>query len=873
MPPITAHSRIVSLTVVFLVLLFSGSPLVGQKHPVDFRYAPAEYFSVICFPDDWQKSVVTNRGSLGYDFGCGPYAVPLTEVSIGMQEATLPVRRQSLADPRSPIVTTRLDTMGMVITLRAFALLPGSFPPLRPDIIDGKVWRIDGISGSIGWAHPDSSVDPAFRSAAWGTNRPLEYRVKVAPGSARRVALGLCEPYKRGPGARILRLHVEGAVDREVDPLAEGAKNQPLVYFFDGRDANNDGELDVEVHASEKGPDPNTYLNAFWVFPESSGVSADAVIHGAARTQAELFVDCGRDREQLAPAPRADAIIAIFAGRNFTPRITIHSSRSFTYESSTGLVLVDGRPYLASLPQALSGIRDGENFILTLPRESPKVELVVYDACAPGKESIEIPNLEREIQQTAAYWKKEFTGRYGRIVVPDSGIQFLLDASIRNLYQVRENVCGYLQFQPGPSVYRGLWVHDAVWSTEAALSLGDSAGVRQMLEAIFTYQQANGQVRVVEPHVMNRETPLTVFMACRYALATGQRDWLLSHWPRITAGMKWLRAEHEKTLGDPSSVTYGLFPPGFSDGGLGGLTAEYSGVYWSLIALRRSIEAANWIGKNENAQEWSQFYDELLASFGKACARDVRKDRHGNYYLPMKIADTSTTRPPQQAQWGVMEAAVEGVFDTREPLVQGTLAVLDSDLREGLPVGTGWLQDGLWPFCASIQAQVCLHGQNFSRANELLYAIANHASPVGTWVEEQQPATVGKRTGGDASDASASALFINQVRDMIAMERGNTIVALEGIPDNWLAPGSRLALNRVTTRRGLLTLQLRITRNGKSGVLSGSFAPSQRNSPRLVVSLVGLKRQGFKFSNGTRLPDVMIMEHDRPFEIIFVKGR
>ncbi|HEX9157521.1 MAG TPA: hypothetical protein VF827_05840, partial [Syntrophales bacterium] len=358
-----------------------------------------------------------------------------------------------------------------------------------------------------------------------------------------------------------------------------------------------------------------------------------------------------------------------------------------------------------------------------------------------------------------------------------------------------------------------------------------------------------------------------------YALATGKRDWLVSVWPRIVRGMKWLREEREKTLRDPSSVSYGLLPPGFSDGGLGGLTSEYSGVYWSLIALRKSIEAASWIGKKEDAGQWSQFYNELLASFHKASARDVRKDPHGYSYLPMMVADTSTTRPPQQAQWGILEATAEGVFDPNEPLVQGTLAVLDSDLREGLPVATGWLQDGVWPFCSSIQAQACLQGRHFSRAIELLYAIANHASPAGTWLEEQQPAAIGTRTGGDASDASAGALFINHVRDMITLERGDTIVALEGIPDSWLAPGARLALNKVATRRGLLSLQLRISRDGKRGILSGSFVPSRRTSPRLVVSLAGLKRQGFRFTNGVRLPDVMMQDHERHFEIAFAKGQ
>src|SRR5512140_1287288 len=395
MVPTVSPLRIFVLAITLCFLWLLPSSAASQQNAVDFRYAPAKSFSAICFPDDWQKTVVTNSGALGYDFGCGPYAIPLTEVSSGIQELPIPVRRQFLADPKVPIITTRFDTVGIVMTQRAFALLPDSFPPLHPTLSSGNIRRIDGIGGSIGWARPDSSVDPSFRSAAWGTNRPVQYRVKVTPGSAKRVALGLCEPYKRGPGARILRLHVEGAADREVDPLAEGTKNQPLVYFFDGRDANNDGELAVEVHASEKGPDPNTCLNAFWVFPEHSSISADAIVHGTATARAEAFVDCGRERELLAPVVRADAIIANFVGRNFAPRITLHSTRPFAFDSATGLVLVDGRPYLASRPRPLSGMRSGEDFLLTLPRDSRTVEFVVYDASAPAKVSLRIPNLER----------------------------------------------------------------------------------------------------------------------------------------------------------------------------------------------------------------------------------------------------------------------------------------------------------------------------------------------------------------------------------------------------------------------------------------------------------------------------------------------
>src|SRR6185312_12393618 len=42
--------------------------------PVDFRYAPADFQSTICFPDDPEKTVLGKRGDLRYDFPSSPFA-------------------------------------------------------------------------------------------------------------------------------------------------------------------------------------------------------------------------------------------------------------------------------------------------------------------------------------------------------------------------------------------------------------------------------------------------------------------------------------------------------------------------------------------------------------------------------------------------------------------------------------------------------------------------------------------------------------------------------------------------------------------------------------------------------------------------------
>jgi hypothetical protein len=225
----------------------------------------------------------------------------------------------------------------------------------------------------------------------------------------------------------------------------------------------------------------------------------------------------------------------------------------------------------------------------------------------------------------------------------DPLLQALLEMNIRNMYQVREVVDGLAQFQPGPTLYRGFWAHAAMMQSEAALFLGDTAGARSSLEKFLRCQNEQGQVTVMQPYPMNRETALLVSAASRYFLLTGDSNWFRSRWPRISAGLKWIRKERKKTLDDPKAPGYGLLPAGFADGGLGGIQPEYSSTYWSLIALHEAVNVLTGMGMKREAAEWHQLFGEFSQSFRLAAARDIRRSNEGWYYLPMLVADTSTT--------------------------------------------------------------------------------------------------------------------------------------------------------------------------------------------------------------------------------------
>ncbi|MDZ7269623.1 MAG: hypothetical protein ONB48_20240 [candidate division KSB1 bacterium] len=841
-------------TLAILPLLLAV-PSESQELFVDFRHAPFTHLSALCLPDDWQKSLINEKGELACDFGPGPYARPLTTIGLGVAGRELSVIKQQWEHPRIAIAQTELAAGDIRVQVQSFALVPARWP-VEPAREEQGVQRRNGRNGVIGWTTPAGLHDPAFRNAAWGVNRPIQYCVPVAAGSAKKVALGLCEPYKPRPGMRILELHVEGTAPRLFDPLAAGERNQPHVLLFDGRDENRDGVLTLAVHAALTSPDPNVFLNGFWIFPADAAVSAEAVLRGELSAQAEIYHPCGLEYETAAPAPRLDAMLATFNSDTVTPEIIIQTNRELAFDAANGRLLWEGRPYLLSRPAARRATQTKGGWRLALPRGTRQVEVIVVHGRRGAAGITHVPDLHAELQRSRQFWQQQAGLPYDRIRLPDDGLQYVLDASIRNLYQMREMVDGRLQFQPGPSVYRGLWMHDVVYAIEAAAFLGDLAAARAVVENVMRFQGSDGQVRVMAPHAMHRETPLLIYLICRYSRLANDAGWLRAHWPAVTRGLEWIARTRAQTLADSGASYFGLMPPGFTDGGIAGINAEYSSVYWSLIATHTAVAAARWLGEEAGARRWQAFFDDFMASFRRAYERDKRRDPHGHWYLPVRIADTTQSEVPQRGQWAPLEAAFRGGFLACDgELLAGTLAVLDDSLKQGLTVNTGWLQNGLWPFFDALRGLAHLWCGNRARAVAALYAIANHASPLATWVEEQHPREVGRRTSGDVSNASASAFFLGLVRHLLVLERGREIELLAGVPPAWLSSNATIALPEAPTEWGTLSLQVHVSADGRRASIA---VVTPRVSPppgELVIRLEAFKEKGFTPQRGGTLPD------------------
>ncbi len=837
---------------------------------MDFRYAPSESCTLICLPDDWLKTAVSSTGAVMYDFGPGPYGRGLTAISVGIRGDSLHVAGQTFADPRVPILTTRLTGSGTDVVLEAFSVIPERMIHTPAIWHGGTIRRSGGLNGCIGWASPAEGVDEAFRNAAWGTGRPIRYAVSVKPGSAKRVALGVIEPYKWAPGTRLIELRVEGAPPQIIDPMGDSVHNRPHVLFFDARDEDGDGWLKIESHAPLSSPDPNMSLCGFWVFPEHATVDSSSVVNGSAARIAETYFRCGTEMEENSPGVRLDLLTSRISGRG-VPYVALRTHRILSYDTARGILRYNDRPFLECAPPPLTARRTPSGWELDFAEGTNELRVLVAHGGKPHAEPPRMPDPGAARRRATAYWLRHTPIPHGRISVPDSIVQYVFDVNTRLMYQVRDVVDGMPQFQPGPTVYRGYWTGDVCLIGGTILELGDTSGLRAFLDAGFHFQLPSGQIRALFPTVSLSETASFLYGACLYAQTTGDRRWLIRHWTALRSMIRWIESMRLSTFVPPGASYAGLFPPGFVDGGISVPTSDYSTVWWAMIAVDRAARAARWIGQERDALLCEHICSAFMPAWERAARRDIRKDRNGLPFLPVGVADTSTA-DPQRGQYAFLFPARFSPLFRRagslaDSVVRMNLRMMDHYAQEGMVSGSGWLPGGVWPWLGGLQGTVwSLLGEQ-ERGYDFLYATANHASTAGTWVEEQLPRGLPPRTTGDFADAEASAVFIHLLRVALATEDGDTLRLLRGLPAEWLHPGARLELDRVLTDLGAICFRMEVSRDGMSALIT-SAPPGERNRPaHLVFDARPFSRAGFRQNDGTPLPDQIRIPADRSWTL------
>lgn len=828
---------------------------IAADRVVDFRYGIPTWHQPLGIPGDWHKPMANERGALLYDFGPGPYVRGLTVVELTAADSTS--SRQAGApfdfaqqvyvdDARTPLMRSALKRGNDAIEVTTFAVAADQ--PAESNGRTAAYERLDGISGAPDWAKPADDVSPEFRNVAWGITRPIHYRVKVASGATKRVMLGFCESYKAMLFQRTASMNVEGASEQHVDLALNAPHNQPQAFLFDARDANNDGWIDVRVFAPQ-GQDPNATLATIAVYPAGTVLTRAELISGslAKPDRAELRIACGTEiRRQPS---RIDLVHARYTGE-VQPELRVKSGRQLV-AAADGVVMEAGQPFLVTSP-AYTKLETAEGgWKLSFPAGTKEVTAWVLSGQTSERDvaAARALPLDTALAQTRSRWTR-FAIPFGHVTVADPAIQSMVDASIRTLYQARETINGQTQFDSSFSLYRGLWAGDAVYITNLAAHLGDSAAARQTLDALFSHQLPDGIIDELHPQQIYRTTAEVIWGVEREAQISGNWDYARSKWPQIILGVSGIRGLREKTLRQPDAPYYGMFPPGFSDGGILDIGAEYSSVYCAITGLNSAVRIAEKLGHTKEAAEFRELASAFLSAFNKNRQRDQRRDAAGNLYLPVRVGFKGEDPIPQLTQWAFMDAHLngEGWLPSDHEIVRGSLALLESVEKQGMPVSMGWMPNGNWAGMGMFYAFQPLILNRPDKTADILYAAANHASRVGTWVEEQSLVGAPLKLAGDQPHCFAAAMMPHLSASMLAYDRMNTVHLLGAVPAEWLKAGAVNRLDQWHTGAGTVTLALTVSADGKTATLQVEPITRTDKTIKIVLHTASLRSAGFAVS-------------------------
>jgi hypothetical protein len=509
--------------------------------------------------------------------------------------------------------------------------------------------------------------------------------------------------------------------------------------------------------------------------------------------------------------------------QTFAPKLIVDTALGCRLEDQS-VVVNNHETIRCSLK--MTGLTEGKKVQLenmTVPAGQTATFFALY---CDGDKIVESPSTVKQAlaarEHAVKYWVKAPLP-YGRVEVPDAGIQALIDSAIRNIWQARDIKKGVPVFQVGPTVYRGLWIVDGAFLLETAALLGAGDQARNAIAYTLSQQKPNGAFEVLSPQYY-KENGIVIWTCVRHAMLTQDKAWLESVWPKLEKSAGYIKELRQRSLEDVSALDDGLNPPGEIDGGLSGQQTgfkqpEFSSVYWNLAGMRSLIQAAHWLGKTDSATLWQKEYDDFYATFRKAAARDTRQDGEGNSYVPIFMANQGNEMP-QRGQWSFCHAVYPGqIFARDDSLVTGNLAMLKATERENMVYGTGWDATGIWTYFASFYAHAWLWQGDGGKALQLLYAFANHAAPILDWREEQALKGKPYKKVGDMPHNWASAEFIRLTLHLLEIDRGDELHLFEGLPRQWAKAGMATRLNGIATPFGKLTLELKIASDGKTASL------------------------------------------------------
>jgi hypothetical protein len=466
--------------------------------------------------------------------------------------------------------------------------------------------------------------------------------------------------------------------------------------------------------------------------------------------------------------------------------------------------------------------------------------------------------LGRAVAQWDGIWRRGAKVRYPQQVLND-----FFDSSIAYVLILTEyDSAGDLWALDGPDVYRQYWGRGEYFQARAMEVAGQMGPARESVEHAFRVMTDDGEWDgpPTSGYPAWDNTGGNAGAVWDYYQYTRDRGWLERAYPFLVKSSGWVKAHREETqyenvagvpvgarpirrmiaakcrpepepaLG-PGEKTYwyGLLPWSYGDSGLPE-GHSYSHNFLAAYGVRVTAEAAQALGKTEDAAWLDREYREFTAAIRASVDRSVKLEKTAVPYLPAQ-----PTRPDAAYSQTFLAIWPTGIYSPRDPLVTGLLDRMEKEEVQGVPTNVAWAGPaGIWPGEAMNMSETYLLRDDVGKNAAMLVAALNHSYTTNVFKEEILTDVTKERAcdtphskrqnmegTGDMPEAWANANAVDLLRDNLVQERTEapagpgsrtTLHLMAGVPAEWIGRvGDTVSAERTPTTLGT-TVSAKLTR-------------------------------------------------------------
>ncbi|MCL2517036.1 MAG: hypothetical protein FWF15_00605 [Oscillospiraceae bacterium] len=415
-------------------------------------------------------------------------------------------------------------------------------------------------------------------------------------------------------------------------------------------------------------------------------------------------------------------------------------------------------------------------------------------------------DFENLFNQAKNEWD-EYLNKGIEFIIPDESVLHCYKSCLADLFVMREELAdGYTGVCCGTEHYR------SVNSGEPALAamFFDKAGYTEEslsdMRVYFDGQNEDGCWACNKG--WERDSWGVAYnkslLALEHYKLTRDTDFLREIYKRMKRSSLWNHAARQRNKIDVTSPYYGLLPRGMGDCGLMN-GCDYYGVFYPgnfmvVAADGLTLDAAKILGEAD-VDLLEEIYLTAKADLIKSVRNNSKKDNGIEYIPGIAGADNSSL-------FGCLFAYYPaGLLDKDDPLICGAVQLFETRRKSegGLPIGTGWMKEGLWVAMALDNlASAYLRMGEYDKASAYLYPVLNHASPFVTWCEERGAEIDTPAKGGDMQHLWTPAAVCQFMRDMMIMERKDCLHIACATPRHWLSEGQKIGVKNASSHYGKL---------------------------------------------------------------------